>query len=71
MYVSLLRNNDKFNCQLGPRYEGQLTWMAEPIPLLINPPRTHSRLYHHPVYGPTGGDGHERLNDADAGCAPF
>ena len=20
------------SCQLGPRYEGQLTWMAEPIP---------------------------------------
>ena len=35
-------------CQLGPRYEGQLTRMAEPIPLPVNPPRTHSRLYHHP-----------------------
>ena len=34
-------------------------------------PRTHSRLYHHPVYGPTGGAGHEWLNDADAGCVPF
>ena len=58
-------------CQLCPRYEGQLARMAEPIPLPVNPPRTHSRLNHHPVYGPTGGDGHEWLNDADAGCVPF
>ena len=32
---------------------------------------SYSRLYHHPVYGPTGGDGQEWLNDADAGCVPF
>ena len=35
--------------QLGPRYEGQLTRMAKPIPLPVNPTRTHSRLSHHPV----------------------
>ena len=28
--------------------------MAEPIPLPVNPPRTHSRLYHHPALR-TGG----------------
>ena len=31
-----------YTCQLGPRYEGQLTRMAEPIPLPVNPLRTHS-----------------------------
>ena len=36
-------------CQPDPRYEGQLTRMAEPIHLPVNPPRTHSRLYHHPT----------------------
>ena len=36
------------------------------FPLPLNPPRTHSRRYHHIcVYGPTGSDGHER-KDADA-----
>ena len=32
------------------RYKGQLTWMAEPISLPVNLPRTQSRLYHHPVW---------------------
>ena len=74
MYVtSTMDRNicDRHICQLGPRYEGQLTRMAEPILLPVNPPRTHSRLYHHPVDGPTGGSGHEWLNDADAGCVLF
>ena len=62
---------DISHCQLGPRYEGPLTRTAEPIPLLANPPRTHSRLYHHPDHGPTGGYGHECLNDADDECVPF
>ena len=29
------------------------------IPLPFNPPRTHSRLYHHMCLRPTGSDGHE------------
>ena len=28
-------------------------------------------IYHHPVYEQTDGDGHQWLNDADAGCVPF
>ena len=46
-------------CQLCPRYEGQLTWMAEPIPpfrsILLVP--THDCIITQ-IYGPTGGDGH-------------
>ena len=45
-YVITTKNS---SCQLGPRYERQLTRMAEPIPLPVNPPRLHSRLYHHPA----------------------
>ena len=43
------------------------------FPLPINLLRTHSRLHHHTshVFGPTGSVGHEWLNDADAGGAPF
>ena len=31
---------------------------------------SHDYIITH-VYGPKGSDGHEWLNDADAGCAPF
>ena len=31
-FSRLLTNISVISCQLGPRYEGQLTWMAEPIP---------------------------------------
>ena len=36
------------NCQYEAK-DCQLTRMAESIALPVNPPRTHSRLYHHPV----------------------
>ena len=54
-----------------PEVRGTADTDGEPIPFPVNPPRTHSRLYHHPVYGPKVGDGHEWLNNADAGCVPF
>ena len=58
-------------CQLGPKYEGQLTRKTEPIPyrsiLLV---LTHDFIIIQ-SNGPTGGDGHEWLNDADASSAPF
>ena len=38
----------KITLSAWPRYEGQLTRMAEPTPLPVSPPRTHSRLCHHP-----------------------
>ena len=43
---------EKHGCiiaSLSARPEEQLTRMAEPIPLPVNPSRTHSRLSHHPV----------------------
>ena len=40
-------------------------------PLPINPPRTHSRLYHHMCLRPTGGDGHEWRETRTLRCAPF
>ena len=37
------------NCLSRTSGQAQLTRMTEPIPLPVNPPRTHSRLYHHPA----------------------
>ena len=58
--------------QLCPRYEGQLMLDGgayspfRSILLVL----THDNIITH-VFGPTGSEGHEWLNDADAGCAPF
>ena len=64
-------NNDFVKLSARPEVRGMADTNGGTYSLAINPPRTHSRLYHHPVCGPTGGDGHEWLNDADVGCAAF
>ena len=56
--------------QLIPRCKGQLTWMAEPIchsfRSLVRP---HD--YHHSGLWTDGQGRTERVNNADAVCAPF
>ena len=57
--------------QLGPRYEGQLIFMADPIPLSKRPPRTPSR--HSSFSLRTDGQRPKvtTLRYADTACAPF
>ena len=43
MNYGLYNNTDFITDQLGPRYEGQLIFMAELIPHRKRPPRTPSR----------------------------
>ena len=47
------------------RETADVGWRIGLFPLPLNPPRTHSQLYHHMCLRTDGSDGHER-KDADA-----